>query len=178
MALRRRRPPCCRWSTHFAILMIGQMLNLIIPIRIGEVARLGLMRQEGHPVGRHLRHDRRRENARPARSRLNRACCAPPRPDSFVVPPRSGRSRLAARRRPISRFARTGSARATHRESAHTYSTAAWGASRSGIQLGYARGRGHAGDNGGLRGRQLVRVSALTAAVWLLSLANRTDHAC
>lgn len=38
------------WSTHFAILMIGQMLNLVIPIRLGELARLGLMRQEGRPV--------------------------------------------------------------------------------------------------------------------------------
>lgn len=39
------------WSTHFSILMIAQMLNLVIPIRLGEVARLGLMRQEGRPVG-------------------------------------------------------------------------------------------------------------------------------
>jgi uncharacterized protein (TIRG00374 family) len=38
------------WSTHFNILMIAQMLNLVIPIRLGEVARLGLMRQEGRPV--------------------------------------------------------------------------------------------------------------------------------
>lgn len=40
-----------RWRVHFGILMISQMLNLIIPIRLGEVARLGLMRQEGRPVG-------------------------------------------------------------------------------------------------------------------------------
>jgi uncharacterized protein (TIRG00374 family) len=46
-SLGRDRP----WSTHFSILMIAQMLNLVIPIRIGEVARLGLMRQEGRPVG-------------------------------------------------------------------------------------------------------------------------------
>ena len=39
------------WLTHFAILMIGQMLNLVIPIRIGELARLGLMRQEERPLG-------------------------------------------------------------------------------------------------------------------------------
>jgi glycosyltransferase 2 family protein len=39
------------WSTHFGVLMIAQMLNLVIPIRLGEVARLGLMRQEGRPVG-------------------------------------------------------------------------------------------------------------------------------
>ena len=39
------------WSTHFNVLMIGQMLNLVIPIRIGEIARMGLMRQEGRPVG-------------------------------------------------------------------------------------------------------------------------------
>ena len=39
------------WSTHFGILMIAQMLNLVIPIRLGEVARLGLMRQEGRPMG-------------------------------------------------------------------------------------------------------------------------------
>jgi uncharacterized membrane protein YbhN (UPF0104 family) len=31
--------------------MISQMLNLVIPIRLGEVARLGLMRQENRPVG-------------------------------------------------------------------------------------------------------------------------------
>lgn len=43
--------PDLPWSTHFQILMIGQMLNLVIPIRIGELARLGLMRQEGRPVG-------------------------------------------------------------------------------------------------------------------------------
>ena len=54
------------WSTHFAILMISQMLNLVIPIRLGELARLGLMRQEGRPVGHHLRHDRGREGARSA----------------------------------------------------------------------------------------------------------------
>lgn len=39
------------WSVHFGILMIAQMLNLVIPIRLGEVARLGLMRQEGRPMG-------------------------------------------------------------------------------------------------------------------------------
>lgn len=44
-------PPRLPWSTHFSILMIGQMLNLLVPIRLGEVARLGLMRQEGRPVG-------------------------------------------------------------------------------------------------------------------------------
>ena len=31
--------------------MISQMLNLVFPIRLGELARLGLMRQEGRPVG-------------------------------------------------------------------------------------------------------------------------------
>ena len=43
--------PARPWLTHFAILMIGQMLNLVIPIRIGELARLGLMRQEERPLG-------------------------------------------------------------------------------------------------------------------------------
>ncbi len=43
--------PPLPWTTHFGILMISQMLNLVIPIRIGELARLGLMRQEGRPVG-------------------------------------------------------------------------------------------------------------------------------
>lgn len=43
--------PSRPWSTHFAILIISQMLNLVIPIRLGEVARLGLMRQEERPVG-------------------------------------------------------------------------------------------------------------------------------
>lgn len=46
-----RTPPNVPWSTHFGVLMISQMLNLVIPIRIGEVARLGLMRQEERPVG-------------------------------------------------------------------------------------------------------------------------------
>lgn len=43
--------PSPTWSTHFAILMISQMLNLVIPVRLGELARLGLMRQEGRQVG-------------------------------------------------------------------------------------------------------------------------------
>ncbi len=43
--------PRLPWSTHFEILMIAQMLNLVVPIRLGEVARLGLMRQEERPVG-------------------------------------------------------------------------------------------------------------------------------
>ena len=36
---------------HFSILMIAQMLNVVVPVRLGEVARLGLMQQEGRPVG-------------------------------------------------------------------------------------------------------------------------------
>lgn len=43
--------PRLPWSTHFGILMLAQMLNLLIPLRLGEIARLGLMRQEGRPVG-------------------------------------------------------------------------------------------------------------------------------
>lgn len=43
--------PSRTWSTHFAILMISQMLNLVIPVRLGELARLGLMHQEGRQVG-------------------------------------------------------------------------------------------------------------------------------
>ena len=39
------------WTTHFSILMISQMLNLLVPVRLGELARMGLMRQEGRPVG-------------------------------------------------------------------------------------------------------------------------------
>ncbi len=39
------------WTRHFSILMIGQMLNLLAPVRLGELARMGLMRQEGRPVG-------------------------------------------------------------------------------------------------------------------------------
>ena len=40
------------WRTHFAILMISQMLNLLISvIRLGELARMELMRREGRPVG-------------------------------------------------------------------------------------------------------------------------------
>lgn len=39
------------WSTHFSILLIAQMLNLVVPVRVGEIARLGLMAQERRPVG-------------------------------------------------------------------------------------------------------------------------------
>jgi uncharacterized protein (TIRG00374 family) len=39
------------WSAHFSILLIAQMLNLAVPVRLGEVARLGLMKQELRPVG-------------------------------------------------------------------------------------------------------------------------------
>ena len=48
-------PPDARpatWRTHFAILMISQMLNLLVSvIRVGELARMELMRREGRPVG-------------------------------------------------------------------------------------------------------------------------------
>ena len=43
--------PPLPWTTHFSILMISQMLNLLVPVRLGELARMGLMRQEGRPVG-------------------------------------------------------------------------------------------------------------------------------
>ncbi|MFO3797981.1 MAG: lysylphosphatidylglycerol synthase transmembrane domain-containing protein, partial [Anaerolineales bacterium] len=43
--------PPLPWSTHFSILLIAQMLNLIVPVRLGEIARLGLMAQERRPVG-------------------------------------------------------------------------------------------------------------------------------
>lgn len=46
-----RTPPRLPWTTHFGVLMISQMLNLVIPVRLGELARLGLMRQEKRPVG-------------------------------------------------------------------------------------------------------------------------------
>ncbi|MGB9872228.1 MAG: lysylphosphatidylglycerol synthase transmembrane domain-containing protein [Anaerolineae bacterium] len=39
------------WPVHFSILLIAQMLNLVVPVRLGEVARLGLMAQERRPVG-------------------------------------------------------------------------------------------------------------------------------
>jgi uncharacterized protein (TIRG00374 family) len=48
-------PPDARpapWRTHFAILMISQMLNLLVSvIRVGELARMELMRRAGRPVG-------------------------------------------------------------------------------------------------------------------------------
>ena len=48
-------PPDARpatWRTHFAILMISQMLNLLVSVvRLGELARMELMRREGRPVG-------------------------------------------------------------------------------------------------------------------------------
>ncbi len=36
---------------HFNILLIAQMLNVVVPVRLGELARLGLMQQEGRPAG-------------------------------------------------------------------------------------------------------------------------------
>ncbi len=39
------------WRRHFSVLMISQMLNLLAPVRLGELARLELMRREGRPIG-------------------------------------------------------------------------------------------------------------------------------
>lgn len=39
------------WLGHFGILLIAQMLNMLIPVRLGEVARLGLMQQAKRPLG-------------------------------------------------------------------------------------------------------------------------------
>lgn len=39
------------WRTHFSVLLVAQMLNLVVPVRLGEIARLGLMQQEGRPAG-------------------------------------------------------------------------------------------------------------------------------
>lgn len=39
------------WPSHFSILLIAQMINLVVPVRLGEVARLGLMKQEQRPIG-------------------------------------------------------------------------------------------------------------------------------
>lgn len=39
------------WLEHFGILLISQMLNTLIPVRLGEVARLGLMQQAKRPLG-------------------------------------------------------------------------------------------------------------------------------
>jgi uncharacterized membrane protein YbhN (UPF0104 family) len=38
-------------GAHFGVLVIAQMLNLAVAVRLGELARLGLMRQEGRPLG-------------------------------------------------------------------------------------------------------------------------------
>lgn len=40
-----------RWSVHFSILLVAQMFNLLVPVRLGEIARLGLMQQEERPAG-------------------------------------------------------------------------------------------------------------------------------
>lgn len=42
--------PRLAWSVHFGILITSQMLNLLVPIRLGELARVGLMRSEGRPL--------------------------------------------------------------------------------------------------------------------------------
>jgi glycosyltransferase 2 family protein len=52
--LRSAQDSAPAWRTVFGILMTGQMLNLLVPIRLGELARVGLMRQEGIPVGETL----------------------------------------------------------------------------------------------------------------------------
>ena len=39
------------WRRHFSILMVSQMLNLLAPVRLGELARMELMRREGRSVG-------------------------------------------------------------------------------------------------------------------------------
>lgn len=39
------------WHDHFAMLLIAQMLNILIPVRLGEIARLGLMQQARRPLG-------------------------------------------------------------------------------------------------------------------------------
>jgi uncharacterized protein (TIRG00374 family) len=47
-------PRRCRtrsWLRTFSVLMTAQMLNVLVPIRVGELARLGLMLQEGVPAG-------------------------------------------------------------------------------------------------------------------------------
>ena len=46
-----RKAPPLSWPAHFSILLIAQMLNLVVPVRLGEVARLGLMKQEQRPIG-------------------------------------------------------------------------------------------------------------------------------
>lgn len=43
--------PPLSWFSHFVIILIAQMLNLLIPIRLGEIARIGLMAQERRAVG-------------------------------------------------------------------------------------------------------------------------------
>ncbi len=43
------RPPS--WRQTFPVLMTAQMLNVLIPFRVGEVARVGLMIPEGAPAG-------------------------------------------------------------------------------------------------------------------------------
>jgi len=42
--------PLC-WTSHFSILLVAQMLNIVVPVRLGEIARMGLMQQEQRPFG-------------------------------------------------------------------------------------------------------------------------------
>ncbi len=39
------------WRDHFAVLLIAQTLNMLIPVRLGEIARLGLMQQAHRSLG-------------------------------------------------------------------------------------------------------------------------------
>jgi uncharacterized protein (TIRG00374 family) len=46
-----REAPPLSWFSHFSILLTAQMINMVVPVRLGEVARLGLMKQEQRPMG-------------------------------------------------------------------------------------------------------------------------------
>jgi uncharacterized protein (TIRG00374 family) len=46
-----RRYRTVSWGRTFSALMTAQMLNVLVPVRVGELARLGLMLQDGVPAG-------------------------------------------------------------------------------------------------------------------------------
>lgn len=160
------------WSTHFSILMISQMLNLVIPIRIGEIARLGLMRQEGRPLGVTFGTIVIEKALDLLAVGLIVLLFAPiallpvaARPNAGLTGPLLGLViflallaivRLQA---PLLRLVDAIPVPQNRR--------LAWFFSR--IQRGL---RAVLTSMGELRGAQLVRVTALTAAIWLLSLAN------
>ncbi len=164
--------PKLRYPTFFSVLMISQMLNLLFPIRLGEVARLGLMRQKGHPVGRTFGTIVVEKtfdllavgfivlaglplSLIPASLRMEAGAAGV----LLGVILLAGLLTLGHLERPIV----AALARLPNPKAVRLARTVNWG--RHALEATLS-------NMASLRGKQLVRISAITAAVWLLSLAT------